>query len=106
MAKTFTIACKTHGAIEPVLACTHIANAQPSQHFDAIYQIPADAENQIQAWCETCEAARIADQGWYDAADAIAKWSFICINCFHEKTKVCEEMIFYEDEETPERKPD
>jgi hypothetical protein len=105
MANTFTIACKTHGAIEPVLACTHIAIAQPGQHFSALFQVPADAENQIQAWCETCEAARIADQGWYDAADAIAKWSYICINCFHEKSENCDEMICYEGEETPVDKP-
>ena len=98
------IACKTHGAITPVLACTHITNALPNQHFKILFQVPADAENQLQAWCEICEDARMADKGWYDIADGVAKWSLICIHCFDEKTNNCDEIVCYEDEETPKDK--
>ncbi len=94
-----------HGALAPVMACTHIANAHANQHFKEIFEVPADAENPLQAWCETCEDARMADQGWYDAADAVAKWSFICINCYQQKINNADEIVTYEDEVTPDEKP-
>lgn len=97
--------CSKHGSSKPVLACTHIVQAKPSQFFSAIYEVPADHENDIQAWCQPCEDARILDKGWYGAADAVADWTFVCTKCYTQKLQNCEEIICYESDITPDEKP-
>jgi hypothetical protein len=63
-----SITCDTHGKTELVMACTHLQSSFPEE----LFVVPADEEWPIQAWCGICEEARLEDQGWYDAADAIA----------------------------------
>lgn len=94
------VTCDQHGVSVAVLACIHI-----QQKPSTIFMVPADDAFETQAWCAGCEDARMADQGWYDAADAVAQWAYICNGCFNLAIENCEEVVEYESEITPEEKP-
>lgn len=71
------IHCDQHGDRTAVMSCVHIGH----QTCHRIYINPADDEYPEQAWCSICEQARIKDQGWFDYADAVADWRWICRTC-------------------------
>lgn len=93
--------CATHGATPPVMACKHVRNAGRLR----LFIVPADDEWPTQAWCGRCERARIKDKGWYDYADGVADWAFICSACFDEVRERAKTVVEYGAEVTPEEKP-
>jgi hypothetical protein len=74
------IRCVSHGNQTPVMACTHIRTSSPAE----LYVVPADDEFPRQAWCQTCEEARLKDQGWFDYADSVASWAWLCDSCLSD----------------------
>jgi hypothetical protein len=66
-----------------------------------LYIVPSDDEWPLMSWCEDCEEARLEDKGWYDKADAMAKWSIICGRCFEVVVTSSKSLTEYPPEETP-----
>jgi hypothetical protein len=97
------IICGNHGASLPVLACQHLV-AGP---VEMIYFIPQDAENPKQGWCGICEDARMEDRGWYDYADSVAQWCWLCDFCFSDAMGRSQEVIQVANPETtPDLRPE
>jgi hypothetical protein len=93
------IRCESHGVCSAVMACAHVAVAP----LDVIYFVPADDEYPDQAWCGACEVARMDDQGWNDAADAVAQWRWLCHGCVSDALGAAGEWVLVEGpESTPE----
>lgn len=90
--------CTKHGKNDLVLCCQHLSNGNK----DIVYLVPADEEGEAQAWCSTCENARMKDKGWYDYADSVANWKVICSYCLDEIIETSTECIAYESEITPD----
>ena len=91
--------CGTHGHAERVIACRHVRNGGRLR----LYTVPADEECPLQAWCGRCEAARMKDKGWYDHADSVADWAYICSGCFEFVANRAKSIFeFPEAVETPE----
>ena len=96
------VRCATHGLVERVISCIHVRSHKVAE----LFIVPADTDGEAMAWCETCEAARIADRGWYDQADAVAQWAFICSGCFGRIVQSHENITSYTGEVTPEHEPE
>jgi hypothetical protein len=84
------------------MACTHVVKGGVL----TLFAVPADSENDTLAWCAECEAARIADKGWYDAADAVANWGFICGECYGRVLDKSLGITYFEGDVTPSERPD
>ena len=96
-----SISCINHGDCEPVIACYHVACSHP----EIIYFLGAEDDDPATAWCDVCEAARMKDLGWYDYADTIAKWSWVCFDCVKTQCQEASQVFIVENsEKTPEEK--
>ncbi len=84
------ISCGRHGERLPVLACVHLRSTFPK----ALFVVPADDEWPATAWCGLCEEARLADRGWYDAADAVAQWDWSCTRCLEDSIARAQHTTF------------
>ena len=70
--------CCEHANQAPVMACVHISRKTVLK----ILWVAADGDDPKTAWCAVCEKARIKDRGWYDYADSVAQWCWVCGGCF------------------------
>lgn len=94
--------CRQHGSVPYAIVCRHFMGEPPA----LAYFLPAMDEDPLQIWCEPCEAARLQDQGWYDAADTFAGWRLICCGCAQDVLQGVPTVIEAHDEPTPEQRSD
>ncbi len=99
---TTLFSCPLHGESEAVLCCQHIGH----QACDCIYCIPADDENPQTAWCNVCESARLAERGWFDAADTVADWGWLCGACLADARAAAGEVIIVANPQQTAENPD
>ena len=93
--------CQRHGMARHAIVCSHFFDGTPATaHF-----LPAMGDEPLQIWCAQCEAARVQDQGWYDAADAVAGWVLTCPACAQDMLAAARTVIEAHDEPTPEQRP-
>lgn len=94
--------CGTHGHSERVIACCHVRRGGRLR----LFVVPADDECELQAWCGTCERARMKDHGWHDHASGVADWAYICSGCFEFVASRAISLCELPAVETPEAKAD
>ena len=75
--------------------------AHPTFDADDSLVAPADDEYPKQAWCDTCEEARLQDHGWFDDADAVAQWGWICDVCLSTSIEQAQHTTFVVGEDSP-----
>jgi len=96
---TSQLTCELHGEHEAVLSCQHIGHAR----CGCIYVIPADDEFPQTVWCNICEEARFAEKGWFEYADSVASWGWLCGECLSSARAVAGEVVIVANPEpTPE----
>lgn len=98
VAMSESIVCATHGPRAAVLVCSHLLKSDAPD----LFLVPADDEEGAQAWCAICENARLADGGWYDKADAVAKWEIVCSTCYQLVADGARSLTVYEGVTTPD----
>ena len=85
------------------MACCHIVGFSVCA---TIHLVPGDPEYPDLAWCDVCEAARMKDRGWYEYADSIAQWSWLCQFCLKDAAHMAGEVVQVANPTvTPSRRP-
>ncbi|MBC7755478.1 MAG: hypothetical protein H7Z20_02330 [Bdellovibrio sp.] len=84
------------------IVCCHL---NENTRLGEVFMLPKTSEDPAQVWCSICENARIADEGWYDASDAVACWSLSCEDCVAVSLHEAREVILVDDIATHDAKP-
>ena len=63
----------------------------------SIFHRKKNEEFPKQSWCGVCEEARLKDQGWFDYADSIAQWGWVCDGCLSKAIRSAGHTTFVAD---------
>jgi len=71
--------CSLHKKEATAILCAHLCVSGD----DPIgFNVPADIENDLEAWCDECEKVVTKAGGWTDSASKFADFRPCCIGCF------------------------
>ncbi|MET1078799.1 MAG: hypothetical protein ABWY06_12340 [Pseudomonas sp.] len=76
------VSCGTHGEVLPAIVCCHLVAA--SEQVLGFNEPEADPEDpdDLQGWCDACNAFLEAQDGWNDKSEAFADLKIVCEFCF------------------------
>lgn len=74
--------CERHGLRRPAFVCRHLVSGAGLGFVEPCGEQDPDASDEQAAWCDRCEATRLASGGWTPASEAAAGISLICGDCF------------------------
>ncbi|AYN04615.1 DUF6882 domain-containing protein [Flavobacterium sp. 140616W15] len=79
------IQCKKHGFSRPAFICQHL-NENDKTGFEEAFEteigMHLEEDDDLSAWCNKCEEARIKDDGWNQKNMKIAKIKLACEQCY------------------------
>ena len=75
------VECAEHGTREATYVCQHLAfGTRCGFHWGVDEEYPD--ELWPDAWCDACEQARQADNGWSERSEALAAVRLVCDGCY------------------------
>lgn len=79
------VVCGKHGdAMWATFVCRHIAKGTAKRFLSD--EEPTEAEPWPDAYCDTCEAFRLANGGeWNDQSEEFADVTILCNGCYEER---------------------
>ncbi len=77
--KDYTVDCDTHGRQVGAIVCRHIINAK-----DRVvgFVENSDDPNDLQAWCDACEAMFLREGEITEAFEAFCDMGVVCTDCY------------------------
>ncbi len=75
----YTVDCDTHGTQTGAIVCRHIIDAK--DHVVGFVE-NSDDPNDLQAWCDACEAMFIQEDGMTEAFEAFCDAGVVCTDCY------------------------
>lgn len=85
--KDKTVECQTHQADRVAFVCNHLVkndNLGFNEAFESDPEFELEEDDEYQAWCDECEKARLATDGWNDESMALANIKVVCESCYFE----------------------
>lgn len=84
MGENKQVECGTHGSTRPAFVCQHLIGGRRVGWHEPV-ENNVDPEDQfsgcINAWCDSCEKARVKYGGWNDQSESLAKVTMVCEEC-------------------------
>lgn len=85
--KEQTITCDRHGANRMAFVCQHL-NTETKTGFEEAFPtfkgMELGEDDDLQAWCDLCEAERLRTDGWNDESTKFANIKLVCEDCYFE----------------------
>lgn len=81
------IECDSHGKIRRAFICQHL-NTESKTGFEEAFKtypgIELQEDDDLQAWCSTCEKERLKTNGWNDVSMEFANIKLVCERCYFQ----------------------
>jgi len=79
------IQCDLHDSGRAAFVCQHLVKSEGLGFNEAFETDPdIDEDDDYQAWCDECEAARLKEGEWNDVSMAFAQIKVVCDQCYFE----------------------
>jgi len=78
------VECPRHGDLGPAFVCQHLAASLRDGGTGLGFFTLDPREDELQAWCSTCDAALTQEGEWNDRSEAVAQVTMICERCFED----------------------
>lgn len=79
------IQCNLHNTQRIAFVCKHLihaTNAGFEEAFETHDGMELGEDDDLQAWCDECEAIRQAEDGWNDRSQALVEIKLVCERCY------------------------